>query len=76
MLSKSTRSMLVLYFVATIALHGDLLWQSRQSIPQGLPDFSGFYTAGRILREGYGSRLYDDVLQESVQRSFSERAVE
>jgi hypothetical protein len=68
--------MVVLYFVAMIVLHGDVLWQSRQSIPQGLPDFSGAYTAGRILRDGHGSRLYDDVLQESVQRSFSERAVE
>jgi hypothetical protein len=68
--------MLVLYFVAMVALHGDVLWQSRLSIPQGLPDFSGAYTAGRILRDGHGSRLYDDVLQESVQRSFSERAVQ
>jgi hypothetical protein len=68
--------MLVLYFVAMIALHGDVLWQSKQLIPQGLPDFSGFYTAGRILRDGYGSRLYDDGLQESVQRSFSPLAVQ
>jgi hypothetical protein len=59
-----------------IALHGDLLWQSRQSIPLGLPDFSGSYTAGRILWDGYGSRLYDDVLQESIQRSFSPLAVQ
>jgi hypothetical protein len=76
MLSKPTQGMLVLYFVAMIALHGDLLWQSRQSIPQGLPDFSSFYTAGRILRDGQGSRLYDDALQESVQRSFSPSAVQ
>lgn len=76
MLTKSTRRMLVLYFVAMIALHGDVLWQSRQSIPLGLPDFSGAYTAGRILRQGNGSRLYDDELQESIQRSFSPLAVQ
>jgi Glycosyltransferase family 87 len=76
MLTKSTRRLLVLYFVAMIALHGDVLWQSRQSIPLGLPDFSGSYTAGRILRDGDGSRLYDDDLQESIQRSFSPLAVQ
>jgi Glycosyltransferase family 87 len=68
--------MLVFCFSAMILLHGYVLWQARRSIPEGLPDFSGAYTAGRILRDGQGSRLYDDVLQESVQRSFSPRAVQ
>lgn len=68
--------MLVLCFSATILLHGNVLWRARRSIPEGLPDFSGDYTAGRILLEGHGSRLYDDVLQESIQRSFSPRAVQ
>jgi hypothetical protein len=68
--------MLVLYFSAMIALHGYVLWQARQSIPQGLPDFTIFYTAGQIVRDGHGRRLYDDALQESLQRSFSRRAVQ
>jgi hypothetical protein len=76
MLSKATQTKLALYFCATIALHGDVLWHARRSIPQGLPDFSIFYSAGRILRDGQGSRLFDDALQESVQRSFSPLAVE
>lgn len=76
MLSKPTQRKLALYFCAMIVLHGYVLWQARRSIPEGLPDFSGNYTAGRILRDGHGARLYDDVLQESVQRSFSPRAVE
>jgi Glycosyltransferase family 87 len=76
MLSKATQTKLALYLCAMIALHGHVLWQSRQSIPQGLPDFSGSYTAGLLLRDGYGSRLYDDNLQESVQRSFSPLAVQ
>lgn len=76
MLSKPTRRKLVLYFTAMIFLHGYVLWQARRSIPEGLPDFSGAYTAGRILRDGRGSQLYDDDLQESIQRSFSARAIE
>ena len=71
MFSKSTRNKLALYFSAMIALQGYVLWQARQSIPLGLPDFSIFYTAGQIVRDGHGGRLYDDALQESLQRSFS-----
>ena len=76
MLSKPTQKKLACYFVAMIFLHGYVLWQARESIPEGLPDFSGAYTAGLILRSGHGSLLYDDVLQESLQRSFSPRAVQ
>ena len=76
MLSKPTQKKLACYFVAMIFLHGYVLWQARESIPEGLPDFSGAYTAGLILRSGHGSLLYDDVLQESIQRSFSPRAVQ
>ncbi len=75
MFSKATQTRLALYCCAMIVLHGHVLWQARSSIPQGLPDFSIFYTAGRILRDGQGSRLYDDALQESMQRSFSPVAV-
>ena len=75
MLSKATQTKLALYFCAMIALHCHVLWQSRQSIAEGFPDFSGAYAAGRILRDGHGSQLYDDVLQETIQRSFSPRAI-
>jgi hypothetical protein len=76
MLSKSTQIKVALYFCAVIVLHGDVLWRARHAIREGLPDFSGAYTAGLILRDGHGDRLYDDVLQESLQRSFSPIAVE
>lgn len=75
-MSGPTQRKFALYFSALIVLHGDVLWRARQSIPEGLPDFSGSYTAGLLLRDGYGSRLYDDDLQESVQRSFSPLAVQ
>jgi hypothetical protein len=76
MLSKTTQRKLAFYFSAMIFLHGYVLWQARQFIPEGLPDFSIFYTAGHIVRDGYGARLYDDALQESAQRSFSPLALE
>src|ERR1700730_10463414 len=76
MLSKPIQRELAFYFSAMIVLHGYVLWQAQRSVPAGLPDFSIFYTAGRILRAGHGARLYDDTLQESLQRSFSPHAME
>lgn len=76
MMSRSTQGKLALYLSAMIVLHGYVLRQAWQSIPQGLPDFSIFYSAGQIVRDGNGPRLYDDTLQESAQRSFSPRALQ
>lgn len=42
----------------------------------GLPDFSIFYTAGKILHQGHGAELYDNAEQEKVQNSFSQTAIE
>jgi len=54
-----------------LLLHAVLAWRSWRAIGTGLPDFSIFYTAGVILHEGHGYELYDDRVQEAVQRSFS-----
>lgn len=39
-------------------------------VPTGEPDFSIFYTAGKMLREGRGAQLYDASQQLAVQREF------
>jgi len=54
-----------------LLLHAVLAWRSWRAISTGLPDFTIFYTAGEILHEGHGYELYDDRVQEDVQRSFS-----
>jgi Glycosyltransferase family 87 len=76
MLAQSTRNKLTLYLTAMLFLHVFLAWNSWRGIPIGLPDFSIFYTAGEILDEGRGPELYDDQLQEEIQRSFSPIALE
>jgi Glycosyltransferase family 87 len=68
---ESTRKKLTLYLSAMLFLHVFLAWHSWRGIRIGLPDFSIFYTAGEILHEGRGFELYDDKVQETVQRSFS-----
>jgi len=59
-----------------LLLNCSLLWLTRQSITQGLPDFTIFYTAAKILQQGDRSRLYDDHLQKNVQTAFSPRGLE
>jgi Glycosyltransferase family 87 len=76
MLPKSTQRKLALYFASMISLHGFVLFKSWGGIGAGLPDFSIFYTAGRILHDGRRFELYDNGVQEEVQRSFSPAAVE
>jgi hypothetical protein len=43
----------------------------REGIRRGHPDFTVFYTAGTILREGLGSQLYDKKVQYEVQQTFA-----
>ena len=71
MLSRSTQKKLVLYLTAMLFLHVFLAWNAWRGIRIGMPDFSIFYTAGEILRSGRGYELYDDTVQEAVQRSFA-----
>ena len=76
MISRPTQRKLALYLSAMLVLECIMLWQSWKSIPLGLPDFTIFYTASQILAAGKGSELYNDNLQESVQRGFSPLAIE
>ncbi len=54
-----------------IAAHLFFLWTVRTRIARGDPDFTVFYTAGKILREGRASELYDSRTQWDVQRELA-----
>lgn len=56
--------------LAIVATHLFFLWSVRERIARGYPDFTVFYTAGRILREGRAADLYDGRTQQLVQREF------
>jgi Glycosyltransferase family 87 len=70
MLSKSTCNKLTLWLTAMVLLHAFLAWRSLHAIGIGMPDFSSFYAAAVILHDGHGYELYDDRVQDAVQRSF------
>ncbi len=54
-----------------LCIHGVLFWKARVLIRQGYPDFTIFYTAGKMLHEGLGHSLYDGGLQYEVQQTFA-----
>lgn len=54
-----------------IATHVFFLWRVRDQIARGDPDFTVFYTAGKMLREGQGGQLYSPRAQLAVQAEFS-----
>jgi hypothetical protein len=55
----------------SLFIHGYLFWKDRVQIVKGYPDFTIFYSAGLIVREGLGHQLYSDATQFQVQRSFA-----
>ncbi len=52
-------------------MHIFFLWRVRDRIARGDPDFTVFYTAGKVLREGKGAQLYDPYTQQAAQREFT-----
>ena len=48
-----------------------VLWYGHDYMVRGYGDFAAFYTAGKILQRGQGSRLYDERQQWDVQLEFA-----
>src|SRR5580658_10418440 len=51
-----------------LCLHLLFFINLRERIKRGYPDFTVFYTAATILREGLGHQLYDERVQYEVQK--------
>ena len=59
------------YLAGMVAIHAAMFWNVRGSIRKGYSDFSIYYCAGTMLRQGLGHQLYDDSAQFKIQREFS-----
>ena len=68
---KSYRSLLPIFVAAMLGVHAFFFWSLRGRIEKGDPDFTVYYTAGKILREGRGAQLYDLRTQYQTQREFA-----
>lgn len=61
----------VWFLMAMVVLYGWLFWSVRGKVLSGYADFTAFYTAGKLVRQGQGSRLYDLHEQWRVQQEFA-----
>jgi hypothetical protein len=52
-------------------LHGVIFWRVHDFIFRGYGDFAAFYTAGKMVQQGEGRRLYDRGRQWEVQQGFA-----
>jgi hypothetical protein len=59
------------YVAAVLVIHLLVVWNARELILKGYPDFTIYYTAGTMVRQGMGHRLYDDRTQFEVQKQFA-----
>src|SRR4029079_16102116 len=68
---SSLRPLLVTFLAAMIVVHGWMFFRLRREIAAGYPDFTIFYTAGKVVNEGRGRQVYDLETQFALQRSFA-----
>jgi Glycosyltransferase family 87 len=60
-----------IFLCGMLFIHGVLLWQVRDVIAKGYPDFTTFYMAGTMVRTGLGHDLYDLRAEWRVQQAFA-----
>ena len=71
-LGTSRKQRLALGFLAAmLAIHAAAWWKVRQQLQAGYQDFTMYYTSGRILSLGEGTRLFDGTLQYRIQQQFA-----
>ncbi|HEY6337792.1 MAG TPA: glycosyltransferase family 87 protein [Candidatus Sulfotelmatobacter sp.] len=70
------RRLIRIFVVGMLCLHLLFFVNLRERILRGYPDFTVFYTAGTILREGMRHQLYDPHIQYRVQQEFTGGLIE
>ncbi len=65
------KTWIAVLIIGMLCIHGVLFWKARFLVQQGYPDFTIFYTAGKMLRVGLGHDLYEGGLQYLVQQTFA-----
>jgi Glycosyltransferase family 87 len=71
MQASKLKSAVLLYLTGMVMTHAVVFWSVREQVRKGYSDFTIYYCAGTIVRQGLGHQLYDNVTQFKVQREFS-----
>jgi hypothetical protein len=58
---------LLFYLACMVGIHGAIWFLARDSVAAGYQDFTIFYSAGQIVRQGMGHHLYDEAVEWRVQ---------
>lgn len=70
-MSNRFRHAAICFLLAMAIVEVGIAWNLRGMVTAGYPDFTAFYTAGTLVRQGMGSRLYDPQEQWRVQQEFA-----
>jgi hypothetical protein len=71
MQASKLKSAVLLCLIGMVMIHAAVFWSVRESVRKGYSDFTIYYCAGTMVRQGLGHQLYDDTTQFKVQREFS-----
>jgi len=73
-MSKDFKAPLIIFLAAMAWLNLLLAWNSRDLLHKGYQDFTIFYSAATIVRQGLGHQLYDGTTQYRIQQGFAAAA--
>ncbi len=65
------KSAVFFYLSGMVLIHAVVFWNVRESVRKGYSDFTIYYSAGTIVRQGLGRQLYDNLIQFRVQQEFA-----
>ena len=68
---ENLKGLLIVFLVSMVSLHVAIAWRARELVRRAYPDFTIFYSAGTILRQGLGHQLYDEATQFRIQQEFA-----
>jgi hypothetical protein len=69
--ASKLKSAVYLYLTGMVMIHAIVFWNVREFVSKGYSDFTIYYCAGTMVRQGLGHQLYDNVTQFKVQREFA-----
>ena len=71
MLSSRYTLFIRVVLVTGLALNGFMAWKDRDLVRKGYPDFTIFYSAGKMVRAGMAASLYDERVEFQTQLQFT-----
>ncbi len=70
-LVQDTRLLIGALLATGLSLNGFMAWKDRDLVRKGYPDFTIFYSAGKMVRAGMASSLYDESVEFQTQVQFA-----